>query len=252
MEVGHFFLYFCHMENNGEWTETFKIRTFMTDKSHEATMITIGNLFQDAAGNHANFRKLGYHDMKEQNMFWVLNRLKIQVIRFPKWLEEVNVSTWVSEMQPFSHRHFIMTDAQGQDIGCGYSLWTPIDTITHRIKRLTNFDTPILDKITLCGTPPKLPDTEGVELSSEKLANFSDLDFLGHVNNVKYIEWMLNDYYRNWGEDKFSSLEINYLNECLLDQVIAIYAKEEMDDMFYVLKRISDGKEICRARLGFC
>lgn len=213
MEVGHFFLYFCNMENNGEWTEAFKIRTFMTDKSLEATMTTIGNLFQDAAGNHANFRKLGYHDMKEQNMFWVLNRLKIQMIRFPKWLEDVNVSTWVSEIQPFSHRHFIMTDTQGKDIGCGYSLWTPIDTITHRIKRLTNFDTPLVDKITLCGTSHKLPDADKVELSSEKLAKFSDLDFLGHVNNVKYVEWMLNDYYRNWGEDKFSSLEINYLND---------------------------------------
>lgn len=223
----------------------------MTDKNLEANLTSLGNLFQEVSGNHANFRKLGFHDMQKKNMFWVLNRLKIQMVRFPKWLEEINICTWMSEMQPFSHRHLVISDADGQDMGCGYSLWAPIDSITHRIKRLTTFDAIMVDKQTLCGTSSKLPDTEGVEFSSEKVVEFSDLDFLGHVNNVKYIEWMLNDYHRYWGEDKFSSIEINFLNECLLNEVINICVKKQKDDMFYVLKRISDGKEICRARLGF-
>ncbi len=239
------------MEINGIWTETFKIRTFMADKNLEATLPSIGNLLQDTAGNHATFRKLGYFDLIEKNMFWVLNRLKIDMLRFPKWSEEISIQTWVSEMQPFSHRHFVLTDANGQVIGCGFSLWVPIDSVTHRHKRLTSFDIQIVDKQTLCGIPPKLPDTEGVEYSSERRVEYSDLDVLNHVNNVKYVEWILNDYYKNWGTDKYNALEINYLDECLSDDGVVILGKKESENMFYVLRRLRDNKEVCRARLSF-
>ena len=92
---------------------------------------------------------------------------------------------------------------------------------------------------------------EGGIFSSEKQVEFSDLDFVEHVNNVKYIEWMSNDYYKNGGAGKFKTLEINYINQCLLNEDIQIFSKKDTDSCFYTQIRKSDDKEICRAKFSF-
>ncbi len=235
------------MEINGVWTETVMIPSFMVNKNLEATFVTIGNLFQEVAGNHAIYRKLGYFDLKEQNMMWVLNRLKIQMVRFPKWRETMTIKTWVSEMLPFSNRHYLLQNTEGGDIGYGSALWIPIDSTTFRPKRVTIDDNFLLIKELPCGLPSKLSEVLDAELSSKRQVEYADIDFLSHVNNVQYISWILDDFYAQWGACHYKTLEINYLNQCSERDSVSIFYKKAENELFYSLKRNSDNKEICRA-----
>ncbi len=236
-----------HMEIDGIWTEKVMIPSFMVNKDLEATFVTIGNLFQEAAGNHAIYRKLGYFDLKEQNMMWVLNRLKIQMIRFPKWREVVTLKTWVSAMQPFSNRHYLLQDTEGVDIGFGSALWIPIDATTFRPKRVTIEDNFLLIKELPCGLPAKLNDVSDAQLSSKRQVMYADIDFLSHVNNVQYITWILDDLFTQWDACIYKILEINYLNQCSEKDSVNLFFKKTENDLFYSLRRGSDDKEICRA-----
>jgi medium-chain acyl-[acyl-carrier-protein] hydrolase len=242
-----FFKLKTRMETNGIWTETVIIPSFMVNKDLEATFVTIGNLFQEAAGNHAIYRKLGYFDLKEQNMMWVLNRLKIQMVRFPKWREAVIIKTWVSDMQPFSNRHYLLQNTEGVDIGYGSALWIPIDATTFRPKRVTIEDSFLLIKELPCGLPSKLNEITDAELCSERQVKYADIDFLSHVNNVQYISWILDDFYAQSGSCIYKTLEINYLNQCSENDSVSIFYKKVENELYYSIKRNSDDKEICRA-----
>lgn len=250
------------MEQNGIWSEDLKIRAFMVDRNREANLVSIQNMCQEVAGNHANFRRLGFADMQAQGMAWVLNRLKIKVLQFPKWTETVTVKTWVSQMSPFSHRHFqillpnTVDEGNPEAVGKGvvlanvYTIWIPIDIVSKRPKRVVDSEMPLHDVIYDCEIPEKLLHTEGGIFSSERQVQYSDLDMLGHVNNAKYVEWLLDDFYKNEDDVKPKTLEINYLGEVFMGTTVQLFTQKKEGVVLYVLKNKEHGKEVCRAKLG--
>ena len=247
------------------WSEKIKIRAFMVDKNRKANLVTIQNLCQEVAGNHAHTHQLGYADMQERGMAWVLNRLKIKVLQYPEWMQTVEVKTWVSVMQPFSHRHFQITlpvsETNEQEIvlANAYTIWIPIDIATKRPKRLTDQVFPLFQLDYDCAMPEKLshtveernPDSigKGIAFPSERIVQYSDLDMLGHVNNAKYAEWLLDDFYKKDNTTLLKSLDINYLSEVFEGSVVQIFSQTIENHFFYSLKNKADGKEVCRALL---
>ena len=255
------------MEQNGVWSEDLKIRAFMVDRNREANLVAIQNMCQEVAGNHANFRRLGFADMQAQGLAWVLNRLKIKVLQFPKWTETVTVKTWVSQMSPFSHRHFqillsnLDENTEGVVLANVYTIWIPIDTVTKRPKRQILSDLPMKEIVYDCEIPEKLSHTvedrnpdnigKGVIFSSERQIQYSDLDMLGHVNNAKYVEWLFDDFFRNYKNEKPKILEINYLGEVFEGATVKLFAQKLENEMIYVVKNKEEGRAVCRAKLGF-
>ena len=245
------------MEQNGVWSEDLKIRAFMVDRNREANLVAIQNMCQEVAGNHANFRRLGFADMQAQGLAWVLNRLKIKVLQFPKWTETVTVKTWVSQMSPFSHRHFqillsnLDENTEGVVLANVYTIWIPIDTVTKRPKRQVLSDLPMKEIVYDCETPEKLGLTEGVLFSSERQVQYSDLDMLGHVNNAKYVEWLFDDFFSNHKNEKPKTLEINYLGEVFEGTTIQLFAQKLDKEMIFFVKNKEEGRVVCRAKLGF-
>lgn len=243
------------MQKINLWSENIRIRAYMVDKNREANLVAIQNLCQEVAGNHANACELGYEAMQKRGMAWVLNRLKINILKQPRWTETVTVKTWVSLMQPFSHRHFQIvlpvseTNETELILANAYALWIPIDLVTKRPKRMANEDFPLCEYVYDCEMPEKLVYTEGAVFSSERIVQYSDLDMLGHVNNAKYVEWLLDDYFRIHGIVKIKTLDINYLGEVFQGSTVQIFVQQTNDSVFYSIIEKAGGKEVCRAKI---
>ena len=99
-----------------------------------------------------------------------------------------------------------------------------------------------LDKILMPG------DTR---LFKQHVVVFSDLDIIGHVNNVKYMEWCIDaaTSAENSGQE-IHEFEINFNHEAMLGDLINIYGYESGDgEVFFLATRERDGKEIISASL---
>jgi len=240
------------MEKNGIWQDTIEIYAFMVDRKRKANPTAILNLLQDVAGKHANGRNLGFEDMKAKNQFWVLNRLKLEMNRWPNWKEKITIKTWIQSMRAaFSNRWFSLEDEEGNEIGSANTFWALIDATSHRPVRIPEFDVPLFpDKIAPCGNASKiLPFDTTNESKSYKVTN-SDLDMLGHVNNVKYIEWILNTYELAHLDKDLLSLEVNYLNQTFHAEDLAIYTNQERDGIQqHAIRRLKDDTEVCRVQM---
>ena len=82
---------------------------------------------------------------------------------------------------------------------------------------------------------------------------YGDLDINGHVNNVRYIDWILNglpyDYLKT---HELKEMEINYLAEASYDDEILVSSeKKEASHFFHSLIRNGDNTEFCRARTAW-
>lgn len=100
----------------------------------------------------------------------------------------------------------------------------------------------VLDKIVMHGESKVLKQHQVV---------FSDLDIVGHVNNVKYIEWCIDTATSAENAKKeIRELEINFNHEALFGERIDITAYEHTgEETYFTAKREGDGQEIISARL---
>jgi len=91
---------------------------------------------------------------------------------------------------------------------------------------------------------------EGEEYDGFKV-KYSDIDINGHVNSIRYIQWISDcfslDCYRKCQVKRF---EINYVNEILFDEFVEIvrYEQESGDFRFEIR---NENKTACRARVLF-
>ncbi len=234
----------------------FTVTSYELNPRGEARLTTMANYFQEIAYHHANELGFGYEDMKDRRTMWLLSRMKIRMEKYPVWDEGIKIETWPSGVDKlFAVRDFRVTDGSGETMGVASSYWLIVDLETHRpirpkaeLERYARiiygepvFDTR-LDKIALPGQPLVLDQLR---------VRFSDLDIVGHVNNVKYMEWSINVAMRgNQTDREIREFEINFMQEAHFDEEITIHGNSgEAGNLLFAASRDGDGKEIFRARL---
>ncbi len=144
---------------------------------------------------HANALGIGYSNMIEKNVGWVLSRLSIEMLRYPGINEEYTLSTWIeSYNRRFSERNFAITTPSGKVLGYARSLWVPMDFAKRTVADLSLFDSSkiqILDDVCDMAKPRRtgvLPEDAREE---KYIFKYSDLDFNRHVNTVRYISLLM-------------------------------------------------------------
>ncbi len=245
------------LKDIGIATEQYKIASFQMDEKGLASLPAIAGLFQEVAGNHADAKGFGFEQMFKKGCIWVLSRLRIEIERMPRWGEQINISSWVvSREKNVSRRDFIVKDAQEHCIISAMSGWMLIDLKTKRPAKLENIEMklPVLpDNLAIKGDITKIALVDIVELKSDYMVKYSDLDINKHVNNVQYIRIFQDAFPYNWIKSKkIKSFEINYLAEAAIADALEIVtgkAQGESDKTFgQEIIRRNDNKVICRAK----
>ncbi len=240
------------------YTKAFTISSYDLNPKGRARLTTIAHFFQEMAYHHANQLGFGYADMLENQTFWVLSRMRIRIHQYPAWDEKINVVTWHRGMDRlFGLRDFRVTGSAGELMGVASSAWLILDSRSRRPVRPTenvlhdSMGTDAvfgekLDKIRIPGP---------VEEMTLRRVVYSDLDIMGHVNNVKYIEWCIDALMEGQAIQKeFREFEINYMQEAMPGDEIRLSgcagsAEAPHNGYHFVATRVRDQQEIFRARL---
>ncbi|MCL1812777.1 MAG: thioesterase [Treponema sp.] len=229
------------------FNEESAVRFGDIDQSDSLTIASTFDLFQEAAINHAEILGVGREEMKQSGNVWILSRLSVFMACRPLFKEKIITRTWPrSTNKLFAIRDYDIhysADISGRENGpCsdnvlvrGRSAWLVVDIEKRR---------PLRPQM----AAEKLPPNEGINaLPGENLqgndpppslvtrdfsatepilrrACYSDIDYNGHVNNTRYIQWiqdLLDPEILNHA--KQIRLDINYLAEVLYGETIGLY-----------------------------
>ena len=82
-----------------------------------------------------------------------------------------------------------------------------------------------------------------MELADRRAMHYSDTDVNGHVNNVRYADFICDALHmERLGPERFvSSLQVGYLAECQAGETLELYTGEQ-DGLWYVHGTDSGGK----------
>jgi len=238
--------------------KTYAIRSYEINAGARLSIPSIFNLLQDAASSHARELGVSVPQLLASNYTWMLSRIYLKMDQYPGWGDAIQVHTWPSGIQRvFALRDFDIHQNDSR-IGSCISAWIIIDTANHRPVRPTSFAEQLnpVDREHVLDNPlNKLPMLKTPQTEKQFSVRYRDLDINQHVNNVSYIEWLLEcipDRIEN--DRRLSELEINFLGEALHnDTVLARCCQldEKGTRMAHDILRETDGRELIRARTSW-
>ena len=198
------------------YRQTYKITDLHVDCFGRARPSAIAFLAQSAAGGHCNLLKLDWETLAKRNLFWAIIRQRVQVNRLPVRGETVTVETWpLPTTRAAFPRATVCYDQQGNELFRAIALWILMDLNTRAmvVPGKSGIDFPgcvvggeLPSPKSL--TPKDLPD------STQRKVRFGQLDRNGHMNNTKYLEWVMDLLPGSFhGEHPLKSFAVCYLNE---------------------------------------
>ena len=192
------------------------------DFNNRLTAKSILNIFQDVASIHGEELGVGYEAMLEKNLYWVLSRIKFDIIKMPEINQTVVVETWphVKGRIDFD-RDMKICSEEGETLIIGTSKWCVIDTVNRMLQRTDNINylgEPCLDINYEDRFNKIMVPSEGLTEKFEYIVKFSDLDHNEHMNNTNYANLVLNAIENK----KINHFEINFINECKDNELISV------------------------------
>ena len=236
------------------WKDRFVVRSYEIDANHRAKVQTLTNYVQEIAIQHAVALGIAKEHLPE-NRSWMLSRLTLEIDRWPRWGDAIEVETWPSDIdRMLAYRDYLFTNEAGERIAAGTSSWFIVDLAKRRMVRhpetFRQFSLPERPRALPAESLSKLPMAEDAGRRKEFNVRWGETDVNGHANQSAYIDWAMEALPREVRESwEPRSLEIAFRQECRHGERVASFCATLDDGVFlHQLKREDDGAELARLR----
>ncbi len=211
---------------NNTYERVFTTRTSDFDMNRQIKPSAVLDLFQEVAGAHANELEIGFEHLIKKQMLWMLVRVKYEVLSEIKMHQEIKVKTWpLKEGRVTLERDYLVKDKDENPIIKGTSQWVLVHSQkrhiipTKSIYPLSSFN----EERMFEKSPVKLKDftienDTGYSITPE----FCDIDMNGHVNNIRYADFVLNAV--NLENQKIKSFQLDFSREIKKDTKAEIFS----------------------------
>ncbi len=166
-----------------------------TDVHLNATASALVGAMQEAAILHSEALGRGIAFLTERGQGWMITQTRAEVLRPARWRDELRVETWPSEMgRVLSRREFAIADGQGLPLVRATTLWAFIDRVRQRVCRVppeVAAAYPVDPARALDGVFGRPAPCVQPCWSRVFAIGYRDVDSNRHVNNLRYLEWMI-------------------------------------------------------------
>ncbi|KAJ7954174.1 Acyl-[acyl-carrier-protein] hydrolase [Quillaja saponaria] len=181
------------------------------------------------------------HGMIKNNLIWVVSRMQVLVDHYPIWGEVVEIDTWVGASGKNGMRRdwVIRSQATGLVFTSATSTWVMMNQQTRRLSKMPeevrNEISPwfIQKQAIKEDVPEKIVklDNKAKYMNTDLKLKRSDLDMNHHVNNVKYIKWMLGTIADHTMEiHQLSCITLEYRRECGSSDIVQSHCETDEDE----------------------
>lgn len=223
----------------------------------------------DIATHHANSLGIGNPSMENMNAGWILSRLTIDLEKSPKVNSHYVLKTWIEDFnRHYSARCFSISSPEGEIYGYCRTIWLVIDAETHKNLGLSHFNMP---PELISGEKAPIPmqekhfpivdeneETTGRSIRATHAPYFytfqyCDLDFYRHVNTVRYVTILLNQFsLAEHDETRVKRIELSFLHEASYGMATKLLRSDSGNDPMlssFQLSDLTEGNALLFARI---
>ncbi|KAK7350714.1 hypothetical protein VNO77_09613 [Canavalia gladiata] len=234
------FLRGCFVEERLVYRQIFVVRSYHIGPDKTLTIETLMNFLQEIALNQVSSCGVSGSDfgttreMDLRKLIWVATRMQIQVHRYSKWGDEIEVDTWFDAVgKNGMRRDWIIRDHYTKEvIARATSTWAMMNRETRRLSKIPEEVrqeiVPLLyDRLAITSEEidskkiHMLTDDTAERVRSGIVPRWNDIDVNQHVNNVKYIGWILESVAKEvLGAYNMANMTLEFRRECTQSDVL--------------------------------
>ena len=198
------------------YSKIFHLSASASDRFDRLKCSQILDLIQEVAGDHSMLLGTGRNELTQRRLFWAVLRHRVQITRLPRAGEDITVETWPMPTTRTAYpRSTVAFDAEGKELFRAVSLWVLMDMDTRAMVLPGKSGVEVNGLMR--GNEPAVPGSlipGDYQNYVQRTVRFSDLDWNGHMNNCRYLDWVLDtlpsDFHRENPAREFS---VCYLSE---------------------------------------
>lgn len=207
------------------WKNKMGVNLYVDEIELRACDVDLGNrwrpssLFvatQEFGEQHSIFLNYGHQKLADAGVFFILLRQRAEVIKYPGTADVLRCETWAGEIQrTMFPRFYRFYDGEGMLCATSSTVWALFSVEERKIIRPQDIGVvlppPPYENLP---EPGKLRFTEAPDLVKRHTVRYSDLDYNGHVNNTRYVDWCCDLFpIERFAEHSFRSIQVNYVRE---------------------------------------
>ncbi len=197
------------------------------DRFLDLKLSSFFKLMQDIATEHAEVLDIGKRNTLDRGLYWVITRIELEIIKMPQYLETVVLKTYPGDDLKFIFpRYFVLEDLKGNVLLKASSTWMVLDKKTHHphLRPFEGKSVPPEHYEGELDMPKKCISSDAFLVETRKV-RYSDVDLNGHLNNTKYIDYIIDlhdsEFYK---KNRISHFVINYNKELMDNDVFKMYS----------------------------
>jgi hypothetical protein len=247
-----------YIDDSNKFVADIDVLTYDVDVNQKLKPTAFMNMVQEIAYSAADAMSFGYNVLNPKGIAWVLSRVCFKILRTPSWREKLQLVTWHKGTSgPFYLRDIELKDKNGNVLISCTTSWVILN-LNERKLVVGNDILKLIPASSLCldnaiDTPAdriKMPKDIDSELIISNKVGYSDVDFLKHTNNVRYLDWAMNVLdYDFASTHSLNEVTINFNHEVRPGENVDIYRSIKNDS--YYIEGMVRGVNSFTARLDF-
>ena len=204
------------------------------DNHFETKVSALFRYMQQVATNHSEILGIGKSATSDQGMIWVITRFKVIIHKYPVLNETITVKTDpYNRMMFIFPRSFHIYNEAGELLVSALSSWVVIGLrdrkiIVNPFPELKIDESDIIKDVS---TPEKV-NAFDLNFVEERKVRFNDIDLNGHLNNTKYIDYLIDIHDSSFYDQyKLKTITINYEKEIKDKDIVKLYSNNQIDEL---------------------
>lgn len=228
------------------FSTNLKVDIHDVDYNGVARTSALMKYIQSAAQTQLTEGGMSYDQLKSKKRAFILSRIKMEFTETVRAYEPLCAISFPCNSRGYSFLRCYKLLRDGVTIGRAASVWALIDTDTHALIRVNDFDLGLQTFDPLDMPLSRIIVPKDVEKVGTYTVSYGDTDQNKHMNNTRYP-----DMYSSFlplQNKRIESITINYANEAPMGDVLTVY-RQESDGLFYFRTVRSDGKTNTEAEI---
>lgn len=234
----------------------FEVHYYEVDYNKKLLPTSLLDYMGDVSIYQSNLLNIGFKFLEENKMGWVIYKWDLDINKYPLMGEKIKVRTEAYCFRKFyAYRKFEAENAEGEIIATGKTEWLLINTDRRRPIKISPdmheaYQAPESEEMAL--KFDEIEKTNSMDNEKEFNVRYSDIDTNRHVNNVKYVSWILEtvplDIIKAY---TLRNVKITYEKETTYGEIIKAYCEvRNQGESIICLHKIVDknGKELTVAQ----
>lgn len=212
------------------YEKKIKINSNDVDSNCELRFSNLFRYMQEVGSEHVDTLHASHADLKGLNLAWVVFRMEVRLYKTPKLDDEIIISTHPGKKKAYIYpRYYEFYDLNRNLIGVVSSMWAIIDRSTRKVVVNPKDVGEIPEEFDENDIPlPLKVEGDATRFVEERNVRYSEIDLNSHLNNTRYIEYILdthpNSFYKT---HRVSKIIINYDREIVEGNKIGLFTSGE-------------------------